>query len=159
MSDPFRLPASSMGHFSNVLKRRKNQICCMKVFATTYILELKGWSTANAQPVETTTDNRHRQRPWNLNVLLDFLLYRRTDGRYQTYNLPCFTVDNNHLDQMAFVTTWVPMLTQSIYTTQLFLWQKAFLPFHSSYMISQWMGMPANISIVFACLQQCLVGV
>ncbi len=52
------------------------------------------------QPVETATDNRHTHKDLGLImvnvyglVLTDRRMDRQTDGRYQTYYLPCFAVD------------------------------------------------------------------
>ncbi len=87
--------------------------------------ELKGWSTAKAQLVETTTDYKQRQRLWTgngtwlaLNLTFcctlqsqvplstkSYSIRRRTDGRYQTYYLPCLVVDKNWSSDFLSVRT------------------------------------------------------
>ncbi len=62
------------------------------------ILKLKVWSTAMAQHVETTTI-LNAQPFWTRLEMhskesLDKQTNTQTNGRYQTYYLPCFAVDN-----------------------------------------------------------------
>ena len=45
----------------------KNLHACRVMFADLLVGKLKGWSTATVQLVETTTDYKHRQRPWTGN--------------------------------------------------------------------------------------------
>ena len=97
-------------------------------FCDQSLIELKAWSTAMAQHVETATDNKHTHKDLGLIMVnvYGFVFkyessdkhthihtYTHTHGRYQTHYLPCFAVDKYTMQSGAKNLNWGPKTLQT----------------------------------------------